>query len=75
MAIFNQIPKSEIKNDFTHYGLAYGIYPIYISNHDTELPSIAVRNWFPEWGLDLLHCMACLIWCDCMSVKITGEIK
>ena len=75
MSIFNQISKSDIKSNFTHYGLAYGFYPIYISNHDTELPSIAVRNWFPEWGFDFLRYIAALSGCDSMPVTIIGKIQ
>jgi hypothetical protein len=56
MAIFKRLSKNEIKASYTHYALAYGIYPVYI-NCDDDACSVAVRNWFPDCGLTAMNWM------------------
>lgn len=52
MAIIKRLTKEQIKKDFTHYGLFYGLVPVYIGDPEGEA-RIAVRNWFPEILLDI----------------------
>lgn len=80
MAIFKLVSKEYIKKNYTHYALAYGIYPIYIGNLEQESPTVEVRNGFPAWGLTLLdHIIQPLLSIigtnNMFMFKITGEIK
>ena len=54
MAIFGQIPKSELGTTFTHYGW-FGMCPVYLAHLNGPCPTIAERNWVPEWWLSLNH--------------------
>lgn len=80
MAIFKRVSKEYVQMNYTHYALAYGIYPIYIGNLENESPTVEVRNWFPVWGLTLLdHIVQSLLSFsgkeNIFMFKITGEIK
>jgi len=50
MAIFRPLSKEEIKRTYTHYGMFCFIAPVYLNLHDNE---VAVRNWYPDWLLDV----------------------
>lgn len=50
MAIIKRLPKVEIEADYTHYALMYGLIPIYFNEANN---GVCVRNWWPEWILDL----------------------
>lgn len=52
MAVFKRLSKEEIKQDYDHYGLMYGIVPVYVGDAYGDC-RICVRNWIPEWTLDL----------------------
>lgn len=80
MAVFNQVSKQYIRDNYTHYALAYGVYPVYIGNIESDTAAIEVRNWFPEWGLKLLDYIVQSIVSitgneNLFMFKITGEIK
>jgi hypothetical protein len=80
MAIFKRVSKEYIQMNYTHYALAYGIYPIYIAKLHNESPTVEVRNWFPEWGLTLLDniiqpMLTLLDKENAFMFKVTGEIK
>lgn len=80
MAIFKRVSKEYIQINYTHYALAYGIYPVYIGKLHHESPTVEVRNWFPVWGLTLLdniiQPMLTLLGKENMFMfKVTGEIK
>ncbi|OCG10804.1 hypothetical protein A9G09_11880 [Gilliamella sp. wkB292] len=80
MAIFKRVTKEYIQMNYTHYALAYGIYPIYIGKLEHESPTVEVRNWFPIWGLTLLDYIvqSSLSFFGKENIfmfKITGEIK
>jgi len=44
----------EIREQFTHYGLMYGVVPIYVDMTDEDCPVVATRNFIPEWALTLV---------------------
>lgn len=48
MPLRNQLKKSEIAKEFTHYARLHGV-PIYF-NEQTN--AVSTRNWIPEWTLD-----------------------
>ena len=80
MSIFKRVTKEYIQMNYTHYALAYGIYPIYIGKLENESPTVEVRNWFPEWGLTLLDCIIQPLLSfsgreNMFMFKLTGEIK
>jgi hypothetical protein len=84
MAIFKRLSKKEIKENYTHYALAYGIYPVYIKGIfpccDDDALSVAVRNWFPEWGLTALDWIVQTILSirgkeNLFMFRVTGEIN
>lgn len=33
------------KREFTHYGLLYGVVPVYLSRVDTDCPDLVERHW------------------------------
>lgn len=78
--------KSEIKNTFTHYGLMYGVVPIYVNMNNPEAPDVAVRNFVPEFALDFVDLLFSLFVCSyqliidrsyepMLMIKLTGKIK
>lgn len=83
MSILNRLSKKQISENYTHYALAYGIYPVYIKgiceccDNETE---IAVRNWWPDWGLNVLDWIVQTIISiggkeNLFMFKITGAIN
>ncbi|HGP5909348.1 hypothetical protein LH673_02460 [Morganella morganii] len=74
MAIFNRLTEEQIKQDYDHYGLFMGIVPIYVGDHEGEF-RVAVRNWWPDWLLDLADAISRLTPYDYWSIKLTGQIK
>lgn len=86
MAIFNRLSKQVIEENFTHYGLFFGMVPVYLGNMDGPAPNLEVRNWVPDWTLDVAHVLFgwCCTCCYLMDptwenpgfpIRITGEIK
>ncbi|WP_159711489.1 hypothetical protein [Geminicoccus flavidas] len=51
MAIFGQLSRDEILQEFTHYGMIYGCVPVYLGDPYGPAPLVQVRNWWPEWIL------------------------
>lgn len=51
MAIFGQIQRSELGTKYTHYGWFCGVCPVYLGNLGSEAPTVAERNWVPEWWM------------------------
>lgn len=79
MSIFKRLSKQTIKNEYTHYALAYGIYPVYI-NLNADVTSVAVRNWWPDFMLTVFDCIAqSIMWItgaeQIFAFKITGKIN
>ncbi|MFT7565839.1 MAG: hypothetical protein ACI846_000125 [Pseudoalteromonas distincta] len=84
MAILKQLTREEILKDYTHYGLMYGVIPVYIGDPNGE-SRICVRNWWPEWLLDFGDFVfdvsaSCIQFFDptyepLFFYKITSEIK
>ena len=54
MGVIKRLSKEDINKDFDHYGLFYGIVPVYVGDPYGEA-RVAVRNWIPEWTLDLAN--------------------
>lgn len=55
MAIFkHRLTKQQIEKDYTHYAFIFGVVPIYFHEHTN---AVCVRNWWPEWLLDLFQAM------------------
>ena len=52
MAFLKRMKKKDIRRYFTHYGLYWGVVPVYVDWRDPECPGIATRNWIPEWTMD-----------------------
>ncbi|AZZ98780.1 hypothetical protein [Pseudoalteromonas sp. R3] len=52
MAVLKRLSKAEIKGTYEYYGLMYGIVPVYIGDPNGEA-RVCVRNWWPDWLLDL----------------------
>ncbi|WP_019104411.1 hypothetical protein [Chromobacterium haemolyticum] len=52
MAIFFQLSDEEIRAKFTHRATFCGFVPIYV-NFDHIDCHVAVRNWWPDWMLDV----------------------
>lgn len=85
MAILNRLSKEEIKENFTHYGLMFGFVPVYARYPESNCLSVEVRNWFPEWLMDLGEGVAfafntALTFVDpfhvpTFMITITGEIE
>jgi hypothetical protein len=84
MAILKRMTDDEIRRNFTHIGLMFGLVPVYIGDPEGQC-RIAVRNWWPEWLLDAGEVlMGCAITFKCwldphyeplFPIKITGEIQ
>lgn len=55
MAITNRMTETEIRRNFQHYGLMFGFVPVYVGNAQSDAPLIEVRNWWPDWLLDVGH--------------------
>lgn len=53
MSIIQRIPPEQIKQDFTHYALFCGVVPVYYKDMQPDGCCMAVRNWWPEWLMDL----------------------
>lgn len=53
MAIFHQIPDSDLGTRYTHYGLIHGWVPVLFGRLDSDAPLVAVENWMPDWIEDL----------------------
>jgi len=57
------LPKYHLNADdlkqFHSTGIAFGAVPVYIGGELDEgsQPEIAVRNWYPEWALDVFEMM------------------
>lgn len=55
MAIFHRQTPEEIKSRFQHKGFIFGVVPVYIGNINGFAPDICVRNWVPEFFLDVVE--------------------
>lgn len=86
MAIFHQIPDSELGTTYTHYGLIHGWVPVLFGNMDSEAPIVAVENWIPEWVEDVgawlyvaYDLLATILWPGYESkgwcLTVVGQIK
>ena len=53
MAIIGRIPAAQLGTVYTHYGWFCGLVPIYVGDVSSEAPRVAVRNWIPDWTLDV----------------------
>lgn len=53
MAIFSRLSKDQIRKDYDHYGRMFGLVPVYIGDAEGPSPRVCVRNWWPEWLLDV----------------------
>lgn len=53
MAVFKRFPEPELSERFTHLGWFLGFVPVYLGEIETGCPLLAVRNWAPEFLLDL----------------------
>lgn len=53
MALLKRLTKEQIAKDYSHYGLMFGVVPVYVGNPMSESPTICVRNWWPEWLFDI----------------------
>jgi hypothetical protein len=73
MAIFNQIPKSELGTTWTHYGYIHGFVPVYLSELDGPSINVAVRNWCPEWLEDLGRTLWLLV--DAVTSAVNPDFK
>lgn len=79
MSILHRIGNAGVKANFTHYGWFMGIVPVYVKNPDSEGPTLAERDWVPEWYFSAVQWL-CLFIGDFMdsplfTIKITGQIK
>lgn len=79
MAIIHRLSTEEIQR-YTHYGLFCGVCPIYVSPYEPGCP-LAVRNWVPEWLLDVTHGLFEIFATTSgnedapFQIKLTGEIR
>lgn len=53
MAIFKRLTKEQIKKNFKYKALAYGVIPVYFSDLEDPYPIVVVRNWVPDWTLEV----------------------
>lgn len=53
MAIIHRMSRTEIRSRYTHYGLLYGCIPVYVDMRQDPAPEVAVRNWLPDWLMDV----------------------
>lgn len=75
MPIFNNLSKAQIQQHYTHYGWFCNLVPIYVSDVDGEC-NVQVRNWVPEWTLDVAAWIADTIPNDVgYPIRITGRIE
>lgn len=84
MAVFQRLSEVQIKRDFTHVGLMFGLVPVYIGDPEGEC-RVCVRNWWPEWLLDVAEVLmnsaiTVKCWLDpyyepMYPMKITGKIE
>lgn len=74
MSIFNRLSRSEIHQNYTHYGWFAGFIPVYVKNADSDNAEFTERNWVPEWIMDTTSNF--YEWAGIMpSLLITGDIK
>lgn len=53
MAMFkHRLTKEQIEKDYTHYAFIFAVVPIYFNTHTS---AVCVRNWWPEWLLDMFQ--------------------
>lgn len=84
MAVLKRFKEEEIRKQFTHYGLFWGVVPVYVNMRNSEAPDVAVRNWLPEWLLNAVDSLSAIpIWIKTLvddsyvpmfSIKLTGVI-
>ena len=54
MAVLKRLSKEEISENFDYYGYMFGIVPVYVGDPYGQA-RIAVRNWVPEWVMDVME--------------------
>jgi hypothetical protein len=59
----HHLSQEEIESEYTHYAYLFCIVPIYFNVHNN---AVCVRNWWPEWLLDLFQAMF-----DCYCIAAT----
>ncbi|WP_368872424.1 hypothetical protein [Proteus terrae] len=74
MAIFKRLTKEQITRDYDHYALFMGIVPIYVGDVYGEC-KVAVRNWWPDWLLDLAEVISSLTPYDEWVIRLGEKIK
>lgn len=76
MAILKRMTDEELKN-FQHVGFIFGFVPVYIGNLNSDCPLVEVRNWYPDWLLDVGHFLFDTF-CpnsEGFVITVTGDIK
>ena len=83
MAIVGQIKGGDWER-FSHCGWFYAC-PVYIGNLESEGPTIAARNFVPEWWLTVNEFVlgACIFvlsnldpeWEPVFPIRVTGKLK
>lgn len=83
MAVFQRIdPRRE---GFVYRGWVFGLVPVYVGPvAGVEAPNVTVRNWIPEWTLDLGEALfAAFCWVAPLArpdfepsipIKLTGRL-
>lgn len=84
MAIFDRLPPEQIRQEYTHYGRMFGLVPVYIGDPEGDCPRVCVRNWWPEWMLDIGEAIfgLCVVFKSALDpayepmfpIVLTGEI-
>lgn len=54
MAFLKQMKKKDILRYFTHYGLYWGVVPVYVNMRVPDCPDVATRNGIPEWAMAVI---------------------
>ena len=62
----------EIRTDFTHYALMFGVVPVYYNKEDHVY---LVRNWFPRFLSELVLFVVKVFWIPVQIVNPSFEPK
>lgn len=75
-----ELTQEQFDELFTHKGLLFGIYPVWVNDPEDRPGILTVRPWWPEWPADLLI-STYFFFCELhdpfgeyeIPVKITGK--
>lgn len=61
MSIRHPVPRTELGTKYSHYGLLFGLLPVYVGEAESGAPLVVERNWVPSICFDATEALIDLV--------------